>query len=268
MSSRSVFYSVLVCTLFLSALVGIAADVVAQESEPPPPQVRFENVRVFDGTSDSLTSPTSVLVENNLIKSIGSSLGAGPQAVRIDGGGRTLMPGLIDGHTHFALTLPGGLAVAEDSHWQYLGAMATYAAREHLYMGFTTAREIGGGAVGPGFKKAIDEGFIEGPRIYPSGAYVTQTSGHGDFVTYGQLNQEENNLFRLGFFINADGADAVTAAVRKNLSLGASQIKIMVSGGVFLGERPAALLAVHERGDTGRRSGCGGLGHLYRRAHL
>jgi len=150
----------------------------------------------------------------------------------IDGGGRTLMPGLVDGHTHFNLTMPGGVAAAEQMHWQYIGAMATYAAREHLYNGFTTTRELGGGAVAPGLKKAIDEGWCEGPRIYPSAAYVTQTSGHGDLVTFGQFDQSENNLYRLGVFINADGPDAVTAAVRKNLSLGASQIKLMVSGGV------------------------------------
>lgn len=110
--------------------------------------------------------------------------------------------------------------------------MATYAAKEHLHNGFTTVREAGGGAVGPGFKKAIDEGYVEGPRVYPSGAWIGQTSGHQDFVTYGQFDQNDNNLYRLGISVNADGADAVTAAVRKNLSLGASQIKLMVSGGV------------------------------------
>ena len=67
----------------------------------------FENVRVFDGLNDRLSPPTSVLVEKNLIKSVGSSAGAGPQAVRIDGGGRTLMPGLIDAHVHLNLQFVG-----------------------------------------------------------------------------------------------------------------------------------------------------------------
>jgi imidazolonepropionase-like amidohydrolase len=215
---------------FAATFAGLTTPLLAADEKP---QTLFINVNVFDGASEQLAMNKRVLVEGNLIKTIGDeSLKADKGATVIDGAGRTLMPGLIDGHTHFALTVPGGLSVAEDSHWQYLAAMATYAAKEHLSMGFTTAREIGGGAVEPGFKKAIDDGWLDGPRIYPSGAYVTQTSGHGDFVTYGQLNQEENNLHRLGFSINADGADAVMAAVRKNLSLGASQIKIMVSGGV------------------------------------
>ena len=91
-------------TCILLAILTLMGAPSAQAEEPS--QVLFENVRVFDGTSDRLSSPTSVLVENNLIKAIGSSAGAGSQAVRIDGGGRTLMPGLIDNHTHFNLAIP------------------------------------------------------------------------------------------------------------------------------------------------------------------
>ncbi len=204
---------------------------VAMAQEEAPKQVLFKNVKVFNGVDDKLIA-ADVLVENNLIKEVGKKLKANKDAMIVDGGGRTLMPGLIDGHTHFALTVPGGLAAAETMHWTYLGAMNAYAAKEHLYGGFTTTREIGGGAVGPGLKKAIDEGFVEGPRIYPSAAYVSQTSGHGDFMSYSQLKPEENSLTRLGFTILADGTDEVMKAVRKNLSMGASQIKMMVSGGV------------------------------------
>ena len=216
--------------LVSTAMLLCATAAIAQDDIPA--QTLFINVHVFDGVNEQRIENANVLVEGNLIKEVSSDAIDAGDATVIDGGGRTLMPGLIDGHTHFALTMPGGLGAAEQMHWQYIGAMATYAAREHLHNGFTTAREIGGGVVGPGLKKAVDEGWVDGPRIYPSGAYVTQTSGHGDLVTYGQFDQSENNLHRLGFFINADGPDAVTAAVRKNLSLGASQIKLMVSGGV------------------------------------
>ncbi|MFC3612792.1 amidohydrolase family protein [Lutimaribacter marinistellae] len=214
---------------FVSVVTLAAGGALAQDSLP---QTLFTNVHVFDGINEQRIENASVLVEGNLIKTVSTDAIEAPDATVIDGGGRTLMPGLIDSHTHFLFQLPGGVAAAEQTHWQYIGAMATYAAKEHLYNGFTTVREAGGGAVGPGFKKAIDEGYIEGPRVYPSGAWIGQTSGHQDFVTYGQFDQSESNLYRLGISINADGADQVTAAVRKNLSLGASQIKIMVSGGV------------------------------------
>ncbi|MDV7144917.1 amidohydrolase family protein [Tropicimonas sp. TH_r6] len=196
------------------------------------PQTLFTNVHVFDGVNEARIENASVLVEGNLIKEVSTESIDAPGATMFDGGGRTLMPGLIDGHTHFFFAVNGGVGAAEQMHWQYLGAMGAYAAKEHLHNGFTTVREAGGGAVGPGLKQAIDEGYMEGPRIYPSGAWIGQTSGHQDFVTYGQFDQTESNLYRLGISINADGADEVTAAVRKNLSLGASQIKIMISGGV------------------------------------
>ena len=151
----------------------------------------------------------------------------------IDGGGRTLMPGLIDSHTHFTHCLPGaGLPGMEDTPWQKIGAMATVCAKEHLMNGFTTVREMGGGAVGAGLKSAIDEGFVLGPRIYPSGAYISQTAGHGDFMTTVDQDQMHTNNGRLGLTIVADGPDEVRKAVRTNLARGASQIKIMVGGGV------------------------------------
>lgn len=153
--------------------------------------------------------------------------------VVIDGGGRTLMPGLIDSHTHFTHCLPGaGIPGMEATPWQKIGAMATVCAKEHLMNGFTTAREMGGGAVAGGLKSAVDQGHVEGPRIYPSGAYISQTSGHGDFMSVVDRSPDDTNLGRLGLTIVADGADAIRKAVRLNLSKGASQIKIMVGGGV------------------------------------
>lgn len=98
--------------------------------------------------------------------------------------------------------------------------------------GFTAVREMGGGAVAAGLKSAIDEGFVLGPRIYPSGAYISQTSGHGDFMTTVDQDQMETNLGQLGLTIVADGPDEVRKAVRTTLARGASQIKIMVGGGV------------------------------------
>jgi imidazolonepropionase-like amidohydrolase len=210
--------------LFLAPLAG------AQE-EKKASYTHITNVTIFDGVNEK-TTKGSVLIENNLIKEFGASVKAPEGATVIDGGGKFLMPGLIDAHVHLTHGVSGGLAAMENTHWQYLGAVSYYIAKEHLMMGFTTVREVGGGSVGPGVKKIIDEGLLEGPRIYPSGAYITQTSGHADFVSYGQREQDDTNLGRLEIARIADGPDEVTRAVRRNLAMGASQIKLMVSGGV------------------------------------
>ena len=121
--------------IWITALLLILPTLSLAQEEAPT-QVLFENVRVFDGKSDELSKPTSVLVENNLIKAIDSSAGAGAQAVRIDGDGRTLMPGLIDSHVHLNLTgLFFSFDQAEFARWDAVGAMAT------------TATQIGGRSV-------------------------------------------------------------------------------------------------------------------------
>ena len=96
----------------------------------------------------------------------------------IDGGGRTLMPGLIDMHWHTMLVrpTPAALLTADIGH---LNLVAGAEATATLMRGFTTVRDMGGPAFG--LKRAIDEGIVAGPRIYPSGAIITITSGHGDF---------------------------------------------------------------------------------------
>ena len=213
--------------LIVGALV-LPTAIVAQEEAPN--QVLFENVRVFDGTTDGLTPPTSVLVENNLIKAIGSRASVGPQVVRIDGGGRTLMPGLIDSHAHFNMN-GANLADTEGMKWDEIGARAVAQAQDWLADGFTTVRGMGGSA--DGLKRTIDAGLLDGPRIYPSGSYVSQTAGHGDLVLRSQqTDPQSSNGIRLGLTQMADGADAVRRAVRRNFAEGASQIKLMVGGGI------------------------------------
>jgi imidazolonepropionase-like amidohydrolase len=215
----------------LSAAVTFASGAAfAQDAST---QTLFTNVHVFDGVNEARIENANVLVEGNLIKEVSTDVIEAADATVIDGGARTLMPGLIDAHTHFTHCVPGaGIDGLELTHWSEMGAMATVCATEHLMNGFTTVREMGGGSIGPGLKKAIDNGFINGPRIYPSGAYISQTSGHADFVPIVSHDQEQTNLWRLGIAAIADGPDEVRKAVRKNLSLGASQIKLMGGGGV------------------------------------
>ena len=218
----------------LTAALLFAASAVAQD-EKPKPQVIFTNVNIFDGKNDKLSEGMSVLVEGNLIKKIAKgSIEANADATLIDGGGRTLMPGLIDGHVHFMINDDYG-RIETDRELADLAYNSVVVARRALMDGFTAARDMGGPAFA--LKRAIDSGLIPGPRIYPSGAFISQTSGHGDFRERGDTSYSINdkdslaNFERFGIGMVADGVPEVLAATRLNLRLGASQIKIMAGGG-------------------------------------
>jgi imidazolonepropionase-like amidohydrolase len=194
--------------------------------------VLIENVRIFNGVDEKLTDG-HILIEGNLIKTVSSDsilVDRSKRGLVIDGGGRVLMPGLIDSHVHFNLMVEGGPAGLEAATWEEIGAVAAYAAREWLMCGFTTVRDMGG--MSTGLRKIIDRGLFVGPRIYVCGAFISQTAGHADFRLESQSNPEEANGVKLGIYRLADGADAVTAAARANFAGGADYIKLMVAGGI------------------------------------
>jgi imidazolonepropionase-like amidohydrolase len=143
--------------------------------------ILFNNVRVFDGRSPALSAPSNVLIRGNIIERISREPIAVDRSAEtriIDGGGRTLMPGLSDMHWHAMLVRPTP-AIVLGSDIGYTTLLAGAEATATLMRGFTTVRDMGG----PSFslKRAIDEGVLPGPRIYPSGAMISVTSGHGDF---------------------------------------------------------------------------------------
>jgi imidazolonepropionase-like amidohydrolase len=145
-----------------------------------------------------------------------------------------LMPGLMDAHVHLMLNDAPAKAIYEES-WAYVGAQAVAGARAMLLRGFTTVRDVGG-PVG-GLKKAIDEGLVAGPRVFPSEGFISQTSGHGDLETsvfklspYFTGIPDKAELLGWGFV--ADGVPEVQKATREILRKGATQIKIMAGGGV------------------------------------
>jgi imidazolonepropionase-like amidohydrolase len=202
----------------------------------------FQNVRIFDGKSAALSAPSSVLVRGGTIERISANpaateAGAGVRV--IDGNGRVLMPGLIDAHWHafLAATSPMVIMTADPG---YLNILAARQAEATLMRGFTTIRDMGGPVFG--LKRAIDEGIAIGPRIYPSGAMISQTSGHGDFrARYeiprspgGPLSQSEV----AGIAAIADSPDEVRLRAREQLRQGASQIKLMGGGGVSSPHNP------------------------------
>ena len=194
-------------------------------------QVLIRNVSVWDGISDRPIDGQSVLIENNLIKSIGDNPPAETNAVVIDGHGRMLIPGIIEAHTHLALpTSPAKLRTEDQT---YLAALSVKAAERVLMHGWTTVRDIGGPS--QGLARAIDEGIVPGPRIYTSAMFISQTSGHGDFRG---LNDPHPNMggavdaVGQRYSLLADGPDEVTRAVRESLRQGATAIKVMAGGGI------------------------------------
>jgi len=226
MIARSILVLILAC--------GLVASLDAQT--PPPAATVFQNVRVFDGKGSQLSGPSYVLVRGNRIERISSTPIPTDQradTVLIDGGGRTLMPGLIDAHWHTMLVRPTP-AELKTADVGYMNLVAAAEARDTLLRGFTTIRDLGGPAFG--LKRAIDEGIVPGPRIFPSGAIITVTSGHGDArelyelprVLGGPLTRMETT----GASMVADSPDEVRVRTREQLMLGASQIKLTAGGGV------------------------------------
>jgi imidazolonepropionase-like amidohydrolase len=191
----------------------------------------FQNVRVFDGSSPALSEPTNVLVRGNKIAAIGPG-SISTNATVIDGGGRTLMPGLIDAHTHLMFaSLPEMVMLTSDIG--FVNLVAGKAATDMLMRGYTSVRDLGGPVFG--LKRAIDAGVIAGPRIWPSGAFISQSGGHGDFRLPTDLPAAPGSFTyseRIGAAEIADDADTVRKRAREQLALGASQIKLMAGGGV------------------------------------
>ena len=140
----------------------------------------FRDVQVYPGYGDHLLPAQDVTVEGAVIAKIAAHDPAARGATgTIEGRGRTLMPGLIDAHWHAAFTsVSPQVAMTADPY--YLLLVAGQQAKATLHRGFTTVRDCGGPTFG--LKRAIDEGIVEGPRIYPAGAMLTQTGGQPRFI--------------------------------------------------------------------------------------
>jgi imidazolonepropionase-like amidohydrolase len=225
--------------IFVAALslmaVGLASAARAQGNPPTNAGATlFQNVRIFDGKGGSLSAPSSVLVKGNIIERISTApIAAEPGVTVVAGGGRTLMPGLIDAHWHAMLVRPNP-AQAITADIGYINLVAGDEAADTLMRGFTTVRDVGGPVFS--LKSAIDEGIIKGPRIYPSGAVISVTGGHGDFRQLFELprvlGSAQSRAEQVGGAMIADSPDEVRVRVREQLMLGATQIKLTAGGGV------------------------------------
>jgi len=211
-----------------------AMTTIAAEEQPFPQQTLFTNVNIFNGTDDKLYENHNVLVEDNLIKAISATkIKASAGATVINGKGHTLMPGLINSHTHLNLYgLTFSYAGLQSAQWSQIGAQAAANARDQLMDGFTTIRDTCG--MDDGLQKLIDRGTVVGPRIYTAGACISPTSGHGEARAPNQRKPgtAPSYVEELGLIELADSADAVRAASRRNFSNGAHFLKLMAGGGI------------------------------------
>jgi imidazolonepropionase-like amidohydrolase len=185
---------------------------------------------VLDLSQGALLEHHHVVIEDGHIVEVTDRPVDLPGARLIDARGKTVMPGLIDCHVHvLASNANLGTSAAQPNILAVIRALPVLSAM--LGRGFTTVRDAGGADWG--LTQALEGGLIPGPRIFPSGKALSQTGGHGDFRPRGDTLEPCSCCFRAGAIARVvDGVDAVRLAVREEIQKGATQIKIMASGGV------------------------------------
>jgi imidazolonepropionase-like amidohydrolase len=190
----------------------------------------FRNLQLLDPRFGETRGGYEVLTEGGVIKEVSERPITASSAQRIDCGGRTLMPGLIDCHVHVYLS-EVNVSLLEHVPVSLLAARAAPLMLGMLNRGFTTVRDTGGADWG--IREAVEKGFLAGPRLFISGRAIGPTGGHSDMRRRTDHQAACRCCHGLGFTMAiSDGADNVRAVVREELRQGADQIKIMVSGGV------------------------------------
>ncbi len=193
-------------------------------------QLLLHGAQLLDCEAGELRPGCSVLVEDDRIVEVSDREIAAPDAARIDVGGRTLMPGLIDAHVHAVITTMN-LASMTSRPASLVAIEAARILERMLLRGFTTVRDAGGADYG--LAQAVELGLVAGPRIFYAGRTLSQTGGHGDFTPKGDHPMLcACQIHSTGFSHVADGVAAVRKAAREELRRGAHQVKIMASGGV------------------------------------
>jgi len=188
----------------------------------------LRNASVLDPERGELAEGQSVVISGSQIADVGHGLTGPDDAVVFDVAGRTLMPGLIDAHTHPAVVDMEIFAMAE---WppSYVAARAGRALEGMLARGFTTIRDVGGGDFG--LARAVEEGYFTGPHIRYGGKQLSQTGGAGDWRAPSRRVYDDN-YYSPAIGVICDGVPEVRRAVREEVRRGAHHIKVYLSGAV------------------------------------
>ena len=217
----------------LAVLIFLISSTAAEAQESNSKKILIKNVEVFNGFEEN-TIRANILIVDNIIETISKNeIPVDQTSVKvIDGQGKFVIPGLIDAHVHLLFeSIPQSQVMFAD--FAMLNLLAAESAEKQLLRGFTTVRDLGGGALT--LAKAIDMKIVKGPRVFASGAFISQTGGHGDFGLptdvprkAGEMSYaEENRMVAV-----ADGVDQVLLRSREQLRQGATQLKLMAGGGV------------------------------------
>lgn len=213
------------------SITAMSGAVSAEDTSNP---IVFKNVRIFDGMNEKVITGKEVLVENNLITKVGDNLSQTPGAQIIDGGGKTLMPGIMDMHVHMSIYRPVGVMRDELTPLE-VGALGAARMENMLMSGFTTVRDTCGAS--EHLRRVAEKwNTVNGPRIISAEACITQTGGHGDFRERADRNPNmyggASHLQETTTSYLADGPTEIRRAVRENMRNGASFIKVMATGGI------------------------------------
>lgn len=192
-------------------------------------KIILKNCSIIDINHEKPSHECNIIIENSIIKNIINETPSDENAYLIDLTGQFLLPGLIDNHVHITATQFDLADTIIPESFKALQAKKYL--EDMLQRGFTSIRDAGGADYG--LVLATESGLIDGPRIFPSGKALSQTGGHGDF--YARNYPFDPCFCRQGgssISILADGVSAVRKAAREQIRQGATQIKIMASGGV------------------------------------
>jgi len=188
----------------------------------------LRNASVLDSVAGELAEGQTVVIDGGRIADVGPGLSVPDDAVVFDVAGRTVMPGLIDAHTHPAIVDADIFAMAEWSP-TYVAARAGRALEGMLARGFTTIRDVGAGE--HGLARAVEEGYFTGPRIRYGGKQLSQTGGAGDWRAPSRRVYDDN-YYSPAIGVICDGVPEVRRAVREEVRRGAHHIKVYLSGAV------------------------------------
>ncbi len=200
---------------------------ISAQTQPSPPSIVLRAARLLEVETGRMLKPGEVLVTGARIVEVGSSVSHPAGAEVIDLGDRTLLPGLIDAHTHLFLH-PGAedLQTVQESIPERT-ILAVPAARADLMAGFTADRDMGtegAGSADSAVRNAIDKGLIPGPRLRVSGNAVDILGGHEDAIGY---NPEQHVLPNA---TQANNAAQLVEVIRQQVKEGADFIKVYETG--------------------------------------
>ena len=233
--------------LFLLTLANLvlAQNVASPAAEKPAPKMTYLLVgRLFDATGDGVKENMVIAVEDERIKSVTSAadLKIPPGANLIDLSQATVLPGLIDCHTHLGSRADRYNEIYHFKDTPFSHAFAGVVnARKTLEAGFTSVRDVGSNPfLAVDLRNSINEGYLVGPRIVASGPAISITGGHGDLNNYSPYVQmmmfPEEHDYKI-----ADGADQIRHVIRGQVKYGVDVIKIISTGGVLSrGDSPGA----------------------------